>query len=593
MIVLPRPGAIALGPRHPAPPGPAAHRPATSFEKYIDAMRDSGNAERARTGRARAAARKDKAEAQPDERDSDAAQAEARESQSPAQPEGMPVDVAGTAGSILAATQPITGLPQLPIAVVGEARAARDEAAVHPAVVVEARPAPSEPGSESAAVVASDSASQDAEESRPALTQASGSAEEAEVPVETRMTPRGTALQPSALDDKEAVVRTGGNTVQSTEESTDVPDSVVARTLAESRHSTAPDSHDEHGLEEEAQRNDSRDVLSEKVRLSVEQIKTGSKNGAAVTPSEPHRAGAEARPPTHAEPPQSRLPAPDGTSLPPMGQEGAGIGGVQSLTEISAKATGDSAAGTVGRFLLGIEGIPVDHAASPPGGAGRSAPASAPADGNGAAPAHPRSGATGGDRAISFDAEWKDPADLASAARVLAASGGRGRWSATLRLEPPSLGQLTLQIRMRGDAMSLRVEAQAAAIGQLVGSRMDELREALGAQGIRVDRTDIVVRTEAPAADRAPARMDSGSEGGTARDPGSENGPSGDAAAWDRSDWAGSGGMTGNDWGGGWMPWGAMGFADSPPDERPDAALPMAAASRAVHSGNGSVDLWA
>lgn len=93
-----------------------------------------------------------------------------------------------------------------------------------------------------------------------------------------------------------------------------------------------------------------------------------------------------------------------------------------------------------------------------------------------------------------------DPASsMESTARVLAAHGGSGRHQVTLRLSPAELGELRLDVRMEAGAMTLRVDADNAAAGRLIESRLGELREALSAHGISIERADVVVRGDASA----------------------------------------------------------------------------------------------
>lgn len=88
---------------------------------------------------------------------------------------------------------------------------------------------------------------------------------------------------------------------------------------------------------------------------------------------------------------------------------------------------------------------------------------------------------------------------MESTARVLLANGGSGRHQVTLRLSPGELGELRLDVRMEAGVMNLRVDADNAAAGRLIESRLGELREALSAHGISIERAEVVVRTDASA----------------------------------------------------------------------------------------------
>ncbi len=92
-------------------------------------------------------------------------------------------------------------------------------------------------------------------------------------------------------------------------------------------------------------------------------------------------------------------------------------------------------------------------------------------------------------------AEIAGPDGPAQAARVVAASGGGHRFQLAMRLEPPELGALRLQLQMQGMALNLRVEAESGSVARLIESRLSHLRETLAAHGIQIERTDIVVRS--------------------------------------------------------------------------------------------------
>lgn len=96
-----------------------------------------------------------------------------------------------------------------------------------------------------------------------------------------------------------------------------------------------------------------------------------------------------------------------------------------------------------------------------------------------------------------------------AAARVLTASGQGGRQQVTLQLDPPELGHLRLEIRMHQQAMTLRVDAQTHEVARLIESRMSELRDALASHGIRVDRSEVVVKP-APTAESNTQQQDGG-----------------------------------------------------------------------------------
>ncbi|MCZ6697343.1 MAG: flagellar hook-length control protein FliK [Planctomycetota bacterium] len=106
-----------------------------------------------------------------------------------------------------------------------------------------------------------------------------------------------------------------------------------------------------------------------------------------------------------------------------------------------------------------------------------------------------------------MSAGGNDADDWVGPIRLLSAAGGSGQSRATLQLNPPELGRLTIQVRMQQQAMELHVQVDRADVGRLIESRMGELRDALSVHGIRVERTDVVVRSDA-SSDANPQRQE-------------------------------------------------------------------------------------
>lgn len=174
---------------------------------------------------------------------------------------------------------------------------------------------------------------------------------------------------------------------------------------------------------------------------------------------------------------------------------------------------GDGAAASVGKFLISgaTESAELTANAGPPSDvtSGASAPSAAP-----------RPAAQPSQTSVpSFQTTLNQlllapvPADdvIDAAARVLTASGSGGRQQVTLQLDPPELGHLRLEIRMQQQAMTLRVDAESHAVARLIESRMSELRDALAGHGIKIERSDVVVR--APASAETAMQQDDGSRG--------------------------------------------------------------------------------
>jgi hypothetical protein len=89
-----------------------------------------------------------------------------------------------------------------------------------------------------------------------------------------------------------------------------------------------------------------------------------------------------------------------------------------------------------------------------------------------------------------------DGADaLETAAKALSGTQRPGNHHVTLQLDPPELGQLRLDIKMHHHEMTLRVATDTAEVARLIESRLAELRDALATHGIRIDRSEVVVRS--------------------------------------------------------------------------------------------------
>jgi flagellar hook-length control protein FliK len=65
-----------------------------------------------------------------------------------------------------------------------------------------------------------------------------------------------------------------------------------------------------------------------------------------------------------------------------------------------------------------------------------------------------------------------------------------------LRLSPPELGSLRLQLTVHDGVMTASLEAESPAARQLLLDHLPSLRERLAEQNIRIDRFDVDVRQE-------------------------------------------------------------------------------------------------
>lgn len=61
-----------------------------------------------------------------------------------------------------------------------------------------------------------------------------------------------------------------------------------------------------------------------------------------------------------------------------------------------------------------------------------------------------------------------------------------GQTSMSLRLEPPNLGSVRLELRMDRDVVHLRIQVQSEAVREVVTSNLPQLREALAREGLNI-----------------------------------------------------------------------------------------------------------
>lgn len=114
-------------------------------------------------------------------------------------------------------------------------------------------------------------------------------------------------------------------------------------------------------------------------------------------------------------------------------------------------------------------------------------------------------------------------ANIERVAELVRANVGTKNSSITIRLDPPELGRIQLDARLRDDVLSIHVQAETAAARDLLLSRVDDLRHALTRQGITIDRFDIDPRPAAPAHggqnpnDRNPNGQQPSGDGGAAQ----------------------------------------------------------------------------
>jgi flagellar hook-length control protein FliK len=78
--------------------------------------------------------------------------------------------------------------------------------------------------------------------------------------------------------------------------------------------------------------------------------------------------------------------------------------------------------------------------------------------------------------------------------RVARANLGRENWQVQIRLSPPQLGTLRLDVSVRQGVLNMQVLAETTEAKHLIDSRLGQLRDALQQNGIIVDRVEVDVR---------------------------------------------------------------------------------------------------
>lgn len=251
----------------------------------------------------------------------------------------------------------------------------------------------------------------------------------------------------------------------------------------------------------------------------------------------------------------------------------AGVG-IESLSRAAvervgvSRVEGDSAAASLAKALLashsgelsghapvpGTTGIDSNAASSAvnvtsPGERGIALPAKA----FGALPGQPSPAATR--VAELLLAQQPASSGVDAAVRLLGGSNGSGKQEVTLQLDPPELGRMRLEVRMEEQTMSLRVDVQNRAVAKLVETRLPELRDALSAHGISIDKSQVIIRT----ADAHGGSLGRESDSSANQQPGGHHGGS---EGFFSEGQAGRDGGAGHSWRDGWLPAETTGSAD-------------------------------
>ena len=148
---------------------------------------------------------------------------------------------------------------------------------------------------------------------------------------------------------------------------------------------------------------------------------------------------------------------------------------------------------------------------------------------------------------------------------------GRENWQVQIRLSPPELGTLRLDVSVRQGVLNMQVLAETAEAKHLIDSRLGQLREALQQNGIIVDRVEVETRRPAPN-DSSQHNGDQGSRQGTG-----QSGQGHGQAGGDRGD----GQERGHGFAAVWeqQRYGLEAAEDRPEDPSPDAVADAARAA--------------
>jgi len=100
----------------------------------------------------------------------------------------------------------------------------------------------------------------------------------------------------------------------------------------------------------------------------------------------------------------------------------------------------------------------------------------------------------------------KADANIERILRFVRTQLGPDRTRATLRLDPPELGNVRLRMDLHKDVLLLRIDTQTPLAHRLLSEQIESLRDRLEAAGIQLERVEIrpPTATEAPSPDMPP-----------------------------------------------------------------------------------------
>lgn len=90
------------------------------------------------------------------------------------------------------------------------------------------------------------------------------------------------------------------------------------------------------------------------------------------------------------------------------------------------------------------------------------------------------------------------PGSIRELAHIVRGRAGSRHSSMTLRLDPPELGQVRIDVRMQRQELTLRIQADTAAGQEVLQGKLGDLRDALERQGIQVKEMEVEWRSSNP-----------------------------------------------------------------------------------------------
>jgi hypothetical protein len=179
----------------------------------------------------------------------------------------------------------------------------------------------------------------------------------------------------------------------------------------------------------------------------------------------------------------------------------------------TATAPGEGMARQVGQILAGGKGGEVESPRAVPSGPDVSDGAKGQSRQKATGSAKPDQAETGRGTARGKEAEGSSRSTFERLVRAIRLTNGPYRSSARLRLDPPELGRMNVEVRLQGDRLQIDVAVQTREARELLHDRLADLRTALEHHGLRVERFDISVNVREEAEFTSP--QDRGSDQGT------------------------------------------------------------------------------